>query len=376
MATPQPRAPAERPPPDLPHFSDKTENSLVNYLRTFSLWCRQTFADKLDRQTALPGVLLQTYDTAPGAMPSVYQLGVNSDPRVALTPILLGGANPETRGAKDAGTPITFAWKSETDALSTRMNGYLPLTGGSLSSELDVSGTISLHAAAYAGGNAYVGFFDSNGTRRGYMGWVGGLTMTNDTSGANLSVGDDGYVRATAIMLSSNVGWIAMPGQYSGINVVSPGSNDAFITYLSPAAYGLNVGLNANGYFYRGGWSDGNHYYNFWTSREWGGPSCDYRMKEKVERLDSTWARVKALKPIKYRQREVKAKQGRSLCEADDRERWGFMAHELQEILGETAAHCRKDDPDILQSINANMVIAALVRTVQELQARVEALER
>jgi len=63
------------------------------------------------------------------------------------------------------------------------------------------------------------------------------------------------------------------------------------------------------------------------------------------------------------------------LIEADDRERWGFIAHELQETLGETAATVSKDHPDRLQSPNLMALIAALTRTVQELQARVEELE-
>jgi hypothetical protein len=157
------------------------------------------------------------------------------------------------------------------------------------------------------------------------------------------------------------------------------GNPDCFVTFLIDGLFGTNFGLNANGHFYQGGWSDGAVYTQFWTSADFANPACDYRIKEDVAPLASTWDHVKALRPIRYRQKEFSPPSVRaealSLIEADDRERWGFVAHELQETLGETAAHCNKDDPDRLQAPNLMMVVAALTRTVQELQARVEELE-
>ena len=37
-------------------------NTLSQYLRTFSLWCRHGFADKLSVTTAAPGLMLQATD--------------------------------------------------------------------------------------------------------------------------------------------------------------------------------------------------------------------------------------------------------------------------------------------------------------------------
>ena len=45
-----------QPPPDLPSMPDVSD-TLSNYLRTFSLWCRHGFADKLSQTTAAPGLL-------------------------------------------------------------------------------------------------------------------------------------------------------------------------------------------------------------------------------------------------------------------------------------------------------------------------------
>ncbi|WP_371929944.1 hypothetical protein [Bradyrhizobium sp. CCGUVB1N3] len=59
----------------------------------------------------------------------------------------------------------------------------------------------------------------------------------------------------------------------------------------------------------------------------------------------------------------------------DDIERWGFLAHELQEAMIDSAASCPKDAPDAIQSPNPWTIIAALTKTLQEAMARIEMLE-
>ena len=63
MAQPLPRT--LQPPPELPS-DPKTSDVLSQYLRTFALWCRHGFADKLSISTAAPGVMLQAYDAPSG----------------------------------------------------------------------------------------------------------------------------------------------------------------------------------------------------------------------------------------------------------------------------------------------------------------------
>ena len=67
----QPTAQAEQPPPDLPAMP---ENTMVNYLRSFTLWCRQGFGSKLDSHSASSAIMLQTYDTMPGTTPQIYRV--------------------------------------------------------------------------------------------------------------------------------------------------------------------------------------------------------------------------------------------------------------------------------------------------------------
>lgn len=143
--------------------------------------------------------------------------------------------------------------------------------------------------------------------------------------------------------------------------------------------------------------------------------TSDYRIKKDVADLPSTWAQVKALRPISYTMAEfqppasdeVKAMQLRDAIEryatergvsvedlpekekaavkapampgplfkADDIPRWGFIAHELQEALLPEAATGTKDMLDGVQSPNWPPLVAALTKALQETMERVEALE-
>ena len=91
MAQQQPRT--LQPPPDLPSMPDVSD-TLSNYLRTFSLWCRHGFADKISGSTAQPGLLLQANDAPAGAIPAVFLLQVKTDGTIVATPQPLGGGKP------------------------------------------------------------------------------------------------------------------------------------------------------------------------------------------------------------------------------------------------------------------------------------------
>lgn len=117
------------------------------------------------------------------------------------------------------------------------------------------------------------------------------------------------------------------------------------------------------------------------------GNVSDYRTKKDVAPLPSMWDTVKALNPIRYTQREfsppntpkfVAWKDGdtpKPMFVDDANERWGFLAHELQETTIATAATGVKDSPDTIQSPNPFTVIAALTKALQEAMTRIEALE-
>ena len=98
---PLPTAPAQQPPPDLP-ADPKLSDAVSNYLRTFALWCRNGFADKLSRTTALPGIMIQAVDATTGKpINAVYMLTIKatagpppSAPTIVLTLIPSGSGAP------------------------------------------------------------------------------------------------------------------------------------------------------------------------------------------------------------------------------------------------------------------------------------------
>jgi hypothetical protein len=160
---PQPRAPAPQPPPDVPSMPD-VDSTLVNYLRTFALWCRNGFASKLDNSSALPGVLLQAQ--AAVSNPPVFMLQVTGTGTATMAPVALGTG--------DSGTPVEIG-SHITSQLAIRANPADP------------------------GGYAYVGFYDAANTRHGWVGYRGagagnpGVALTNDL-GASINLGDNGTI--------------------------------------------------------------------------------------------------------------------------------------------------------------------------------------
>jgi hypothetical protein len=95
----------------------------------------------------------------------------------------------------------------------------------------------------------------------------------------------------------------------------------------------------------------------------------DYRIKRDITALPSMWDKVKSLNPVRYKQRKF------GFFESDDTERWGMIAHELQEKLTPSVAIGNKDEENVIQSVNPLTLIAVLTKALQEAMERIEALE-
>ena len=78
-----------QPPPEVPN-DPKTSDVLSQYLRTFALWCRHGFADKLSVTTAAPGLLLQATDDPT----KIFIIQVNAAGALTANPVPLGGGKP------------------------------------------------------------------------------------------------------------------------------------------------------------------------------------------------------------------------------------------------------------------------------------------
>ena len=97
----RPPSQAQHAPPDLPSMPD-VSTTLTNYLRTFALWCRNGFADRLPAHSALPGILLQANDATGKPIPGVvYMLTIHatagpppSAPTVVMTLVPSGQGAP------------------------------------------------------------------------------------------------------------------------------------------------------------------------------------------------------------------------------------------------------------------------------------------
>jgi hypothetical protein len=81
--------PAGKPPPPMPHMPE-VGVALQSYMTQFSIWCRENFAAQIKSNVALPGVLLQANDTAPGATPKVFMIQVTTAGAIVATPVSLG----------------------------------------------------------------------------------------------------------------------------------------------------------------------------------------------------------------------------------------------------------------------------------------------
>lgn len=247
------------------------------------------------------------------------------------------------RGTRGSGA-VTF------DALDEAMgSAKVKVSGDTMTGPLVVTGNITATAnvqanggelraqASASGANTHVHFLNSDGTHRGwcYCDNGGGVHLQN-TAGNELQISSSGWVYGGVGYTTRTAG----NGSY--------GSN--FFNFYWTGS-GLNVYVD-------------NSYMGVMAYQS------DYRIKKDVQDLGSTWDAVKALRPVTFSFTDYG-----ELFKGDDQLRWGFIAHELQETLIDDAATGHKDDPDMIQSPNPWTIIAALTKTVQELQARVEALE-
>lgn len=102
MAAPQPTFRTEVPPPELP-FIKSLDDQLAQYLRTFALWCRNGFRDKLSQTVANHGIMLQAVDKNTGQQTAyTYLVGVQvtvsggtpTNPTITFTLVPTGIGSP------------------------------------------------------------------------------------------------------------------------------------------------------------------------------------------------------------------------------------------------------------------------------------------
>ena len=97
--------------------------------------------------------------------------------------------------------------------------------------------------------------------------------------------------------------------------------------------------------------------------------SSDYRLKENVDYTWDATTRLKQLKPARFN----------FIADGTDIVVDGFLAHEAQAVVPEavTGTHNEVDDDGnaVMQGIDQSKLVPLLVKTIQELEARITALE-
>ena len=98
------------------------------------------------------------------------------------------------------------------------------------------------------------------------------------------------------------------------------------------------------------------------------GTSSDHRLKENVDYTFDATTRLKQLRPARFN----------FIADADTTVD-GFLAHEVQTVVPEaiTGTHNEVDDDGnaVMQGIDQSKLVPLLVKTIQELEARITALE-
>ena len=269
---------------------------------------------------------------------------------------------------------------------SGKANFLQSYTGTELRWSLRMGDTTPESGSGYVGSNFYLLAYDNAGANG-----LGRLHIARDT-GKMTTYGDlqtAGQITTDSIVQSTDTTMIVAAASGGAVYLRPNGSGSTSEqvvvntdgNLVVSEQGGIYAGYGIHGRTgYTGSYGVTTHWINFY----WDGSDLrayynssllgyiawqsDYRMKKNIKPLPSMWDKVKSLKPISYQQKKW------SIFEENERVRWGFAAHELQEHLTKEASNGEKDGEEIQQP-NPWVVIAALTKALQEAMGRIEALE-
>jgi len=159
------------------------------------------------------------------------------------------------------------------------------------------------------------------------------------------------------------------------VNGTSAGSNNGRLH-----VYGGISGESIVGRQGTGGTSNGGNFNFWWTGSQaqlWVDTTnvgvisltSDYRIKKDIETQTApAIERVMQLRPVTYQITDYG-----NVFKADGKQREGFIAHELQAVIP-SGVDGEKDDPNQVQSLRVDAVVAVLTKAIQEQQATITAL--
>lgn len=250
---------------------------------------------------------------------------------------------------------------------------YLPLTGGDVTGQITTTGNIGvgyatpayrLHVvgspangilqynanSAVGSTKSRIGFQDASTTYAPDLGSVGN-NITFETVGAErarITSGGDFLVGTTTSGGKFTLSWnnstqqgfvfTAQTTTFNGSPVVFYNSSGGLCGFIGQTASSVS--------------------YN---------TSSDYRLKENVQPIQNALEKVALLNPVTY------------TWKADGSAGQGFIAHELQEVVPDCVTG-EKDAVDVdgnprYQGVDASKLVATLTKAIQELNAKVDALQ-
>jgi hypothetical protein len=136
---------------------------------------------------------------------------------------------------------------------------------------------------------------------------------------------------------------------------------------------GASNGLNISGNVFNISWSDGLTGAHLWIDTTDLGQLdfvSDYRIKRNIETQTApALEKVMALRPVTYQMADYG-----NLFKASEEIKEGFIAHEVQAVIP-SGADGKKDAENQIQSLRLDAILAVAVKAIQELNAKVTALE-
>jgi hypothetical protein len=270
-----------------------------------------------------------------------------------------------------AGNTITF-----TQAMTLDASGNLGVGTSSPDTRLHVAGgastelRITTSGSLAAGASAFVRFGGSNSATSGYVGYGGsanecylwnalsGATIFGTANTERMRIDSSGRLLVRTTTGTGNevlATWFNSSGGAStsqGINILDQGSASGanFMVFRKSDEAGIG-GIARNG-------TSNAVLYN---------TTSDYRLKEEITPMSGALERVSRLKPVTWKWKD---------CDANGE---GFIAHEVQEVVpsavsGQKDALDEKGKP-AYQGMDASYLVATLTAAIQELNAKVMALE-
>jgi len=233
----------------------------------------------------------------------------------------------------------------------------LPATGGTLTGNLSVEGSVVATGAYALNADTYV------------YSWKGGTTGqvrsgikfdgTNQIQQFYTAQAERMRIDSTGSLLvgKTSTAWTNDNGF-----TMSPSSADMSITHSTAKADGSRYIWFAYNTGQIGSISQSG------TTAVAYNTTSDYRLKENVTPLNNALARVQALKPVTYTWKAAPDEIGE-----------GFIAHELAEVCPQ-AVTGEKDAVDadgkpVYQGIDTSFLVATLTKAIQEQQAMIEELK-